>query len=196
MRLNRDTRGIYQNSIETDDNIKEAFLTLLQEKDLNEITISDIAKKACIERSTFYFHYNSIDSLVMRFACDVICKVSYIIRQTGESAITAFPYVILWLANEFSHTPCCDIMQSKYWYKMHEMLETAYLSECVKDIRLRENPDIAPRIMVKAQLLVSGTLCSLEAYTSERFKCDAADLVSVLIDSALQFDQEVQKICK
>lgn len=37
--------------------IKEAFLTLIQTKEYERITVQDIAKEAMINRNTFYLHY-------------------------------------------------------------------------------------------------------------------------------------------
>ena len=47
-----------------DEAICEAFLMLLNEKDLNKITVSDVIKKAGIVRSTFYNHYENISALI------------------------------------------------------------------------------------------------------------------------------------
>ncbi|RIL83445.1 TetR/AcrR family transcriptional regulator, partial [Staphylococcus cohnii] len=41
----------------TQNAIKHAFIQLLNEKDLDKITISDITHKADINRGTFYLHY-------------------------------------------------------------------------------------------------------------------------------------------
>ena len=40
-----------------DEAIRDAFLLILKEKDLNKISVSDIIKRAGIVRSTFYNHY-------------------------------------------------------------------------------------------------------------------------------------------
>lgn len=44
--------------------IKEAFWTLLEENDLNAITIRMITKQAKCNRGTFYYHYESMDALI------------------------------------------------------------------------------------------------------------------------------------
>lgn len=43
--------------------IKDTFLKLMEEKGYKNITITDIAADAQINRKTFYFHYESIDTL-------------------------------------------------------------------------------------------------------------------------------------
>ncbi len=53
---------------ETIDNINKAFVTLLQDKQLSEITVSDICKAADINRSTFYEKYEDVSDLANAYA--------------------------------------------------------------------------------------------------------------------------------
>lgn len=54
-------KNIYQSSKKTNKKIKEAFAKLLQEKkELNNITVTELVKKADITRASFYTHYDSI----------------------------------------------------------------------------------------------------------------------------------------
>ena len=43
--------------IKTKKNLYEALITLMKEKTFEEIKVADICKKALINRSTFYTHY-------------------------------------------------------------------------------------------------------------------------------------------
>lgn len=42
----------------------EAFLTLLQKKDYEFITVKEVCEKAGVNRSTFYLHYEGMDDLL------------------------------------------------------------------------------------------------------------------------------------
>jgi Transcriptional regulator len=44
--------------------IREAFLALLQKKNAEEITVTELAREANIERKTFYLHYNNIQEII------------------------------------------------------------------------------------------------------------------------------------
>ncbi len=44
--------------------IKDAFLLLAKEKDIEKISVSDIIKKTGIVRSTFYNHYENVSDLI------------------------------------------------------------------------------------------------------------------------------------
>lgn len=56
----QETTHIDRRVIKTKRAIKEAFAKLLTQKDINDITISDIAAEANINRKTFYNYYGGI----------------------------------------------------------------------------------------------------------------------------------------
>ena len=66
----------------TEGALKEALLTLLAEKPLAEITVSELARAAHVSRSTFYEHYGNpadvYDAVVNDFARDMAPLVSQV----------------------------------------------------------------------------------------------------------------------
>lgn len=49
---------------ETAESIDDAFLGLLQEKDLELITVKEVCSRAGVSRSTFYLHYETVSDLL------------------------------------------------------------------------------------------------------------------------------------
>ena len=47
----------------TEDAIKDALLTLLQERSLRDLSVTEVARKAQVSRSTFYAHFNNLDEV-------------------------------------------------------------------------------------------------------------------------------------
>ena len=62
----------YKSSIRSKNMIKNAFLELIQEKDANKITVTDIVKRADINRSTFYAHYPDVQGVVEQINAEAI----------------------------------------------------------------------------------------------------------------------------
>lgn len=54
----------YRNSIRSRRLICDALLELLEEKPLEKITVTDIAKRADLNRGTFYLHYDNVNDVV------------------------------------------------------------------------------------------------------------------------------------
>lgn len=52
--------------------IKDAFIDLLQEMDIEKMSISRIAERATINRVTFYLHYRDIPDMLEKMADDMI----------------------------------------------------------------------------------------------------------------------------
>ena len=50
--------------VKTKNAIFKAFVELLNEKDINQITITDVAKRANINRKTFYNYYSDINDVM------------------------------------------------------------------------------------------------------------------------------------
>ncbi len=47
--------------------IQNAFISIILEQDTPKITVTEIARRADIDRKTFYLHYNSTDDIIYEF---------------------------------------------------------------------------------------------------------------------------------
>ena len=56
---NNDSKYFYTASL-----MNQALLSLLEKKDIEFITVTEITKKAGVNRSTFYLHYDNVDDLL------------------------------------------------------------------------------------------------------------------------------------
>lgn len=54
--------------------IREAFLELLEERELDKITVIDIVKRADVTRSTFYVHYPDIYGIIEEIQKEIISR--------------------------------------------------------------------------------------------------------------------------
>jgi len=61
--------------------LQEAFLSLITEKSLQRITVTDVCARADINRSTFYLHYKDIRSLIEEIENEILKCVKYVISQ-------------------------------------------------------------------------------------------------------------------
>ena len=80
--------------IKTKRAIKSAFAKLLSEKDINDITISDIAAVADINRKTFYNYYSGVHEVVDEIENDIISHVDEAITAIDFKNNLASPYLL------------------------------------------------------------------------------------------------------
>lgn len=62
--------------------IKQAFIDLLEEYPLTEITIKDIVEKCGINRNTFYYHFQDLPALI-----------DQIIKEEANTVISEYPSI-------------------------------------------------------------------------------------------------------
>lgn len=67
--------------IKTQSDIKNAFISLLDERPIQKITISALTDRANIGRSTFYLHYHDIYDLWDQIESDVISELGLLYSQ-------------------------------------------------------------------------------------------------------------------
>lgn len=64
---------------ETEASIQEAFLTLLERKQINDISVKDICNIARISRPSFYSHYDDINDLIIKMEYEKSNHISMIL---------------------------------------------------------------------------------------------------------------------
>jgi len=61
--------------IKTKAAIKNAFMQLMTETEANKLTVSDIAAKALVNRSTFYLHYADVAAVMKDIETEIAAKI-------------------------------------------------------------------------------------------------------------------------
>lgn len=84
--------------LKTRESIKTAFMQLTLESELEKITVSEIAEKAKINRSTFYLHYGDVSSVIgdieKEFADEInVCIDDFDISDVYGSIYKTFTYL-------------------------------------------------------------------------------------------------------
>jgi AcrR family transcriptional regulator len=80
--------------IKTKRSIKNAFARLLTEKDINDITISDIAALADINRKTFYNYYAGVHEVVGEIEDDVVRRIDAVLSDVDFTENMNRPYML------------------------------------------------------------------------------------------------------
>ena len=87
--------------------IRTAFYDLLEENDFEKITVSELARKADIDRKTFYLHYSSIDDLMRKESDILVDRVATALAnfEPNESGMLNMRAVFLELDKITSERP-------------------------------------------------------------------------------------------
>ena len=90
----QETTHIDRRVVKTKRAIKEAFAKLLTQKDINDITISDIAAEANINHKTFYNYYGGIYEVVGEIEDDIVRLIDKEVTGIGFHNSLQSPYLI------------------------------------------------------------------------------------------------------
>lgn len=65
--------------------IRDAFVELLEEMDIEKLSVNRIAERATINRVTFYLHYRDIPDMLEKMADDMIENIERILSDTTRN---------------------------------------------------------------------------------------------------------------
>jgi AcrR family transcriptional regulator len=114
--------------IKTRTSIKKAFMTIMLEKDINKITVSDIAEKAMINRSTFYLHYADVNDVMVDIENEIANAISTCVDKFDSSNVYESTYALF---TNISGT--LEEMETMKKFILHST-KSKYIIEKLKDI--------------------------------------------------------------
>jgi len=168
--------------------IMDSFFLLINEKNYDKITVSDVVKKSGIVRSTFYNHYENVMELVDAAEDKTIDDIfslmeSFHPRNDHELCKSYFLAICNYtkdnpfLSNLFK-SPRGDSFLEKAMTMFHR-----YVSETGKD------GDVIPKSREHFTFLIAGTIGFtvgvLHKWSAENFESSAEDVADVLAEAFL-----------
>lgn len=73
--------------LKTRTSIKKAFMALVESSDMTKITVSELAAKAMVNRSTFYLHYEDVAAVAADIENAIATKIGELISEFDISNI-------------------------------------------------------------------------------------------------------------
>ncbi len=80
-----DPQDVDRRARRTRESLRRAMGKLLMERDLKDISVTEVAALADVNRSTFYLHYEDIDDLYRRTEDDIVRRISALIAAQPAS---------------------------------------------------------------------------------------------------------------
>lgn len=101
----------YRNSLRSKRLIREAFMTLVQKKDIDKITIKEITDMCDLSRNTFYLHYQDVYAILEESQDETINHLNDVLDNHKDNKLVNAPFPFL---KEITDT----IMENKESYKI------------------------------------------------------------------------------
>lgn len=167
-------------AIKTKKAIREAFLTLLKDRNINRITVAEISRRADLGRGTFYLHYRDVYDLYNQIENDLYTDLEKIFdRSYPSSDHTNLRYLINTITEYIESNRNIFLLLSRpdsCGKVMHKLKIMFY-----KKVLLEEpDLDILDYDVVESMFIVSGVIGVLEEWLSEELKLPQKKIAEML----------------
>lgn len=153
--------GLDRRQIKTKKAIYAAFFDLLKEKDMSKITITELARRADIDRKTFYLHFNSISDIYNELGTKMVEILKETITGFGDGGFIDSPYDLFMTVNDILNEKLDllrDIMKSNDFTAFVFNIKDEFCNELIKMYEQTDFTD-SERFKLKAEFIASGTVC-------------------------------------
>ena len=158
--------------------IKETFINLLEQKDINKITVSEICKTADINRSTFYRYYLDVYDLLSKIQDELIEKLKNI-KADKKYTVESFSEEILNIFLEEKKLIKILFDTNENIYFLNTILEVAY-QKC-KETWLEENVELNEEEIEYASVFIfNGALGIVNYWVKNNFDKPVKEIVETI----------------
>lgn len=146
----------------TDQAIKDAYFSLIRERGTTRITISEVARRADIDRKTFYLHYDSLKDVLDEYIEKRISHIEALLADTDyltDPFNVGIIYSIINSANEaeleFLESISASESDNDLWNQISDVLT----EKAVEIYKPHTAPEIDEKVLrVYADYFISGAL--------------------------------------
>lgn len=181
-------RREYRNSVRSRRMIREAFLELLEEKEFGKITVTDIVKRADLNRSTFYAHYPDVNGVIEEIQDEIINRNMEMVKQIKYRNILKDPMPYL---NSISTT----LEENMRWYSLMGHSEDVHLhldkyrkimaDDIMNDPEIPEDIRNARFIEIRINFFVGGIMNTYQQWAEGKLNSTLPE-ISTEIASLIQ----------
>jgi AcrR family transcriptional regulator len=178
-----------QRKIKTQQAIQEAFLQLRKEKNLEQISVTELSRLARISKATFYLHYRDIFDLSEKLQIEVIRQILDQI-DISSSALEQWPEFTKRMMSAMGETHhLMEILFSGSQMSMFPMLLENQLRESILGQSQQFNKDI--ELSIRLTYHVQG---SYHAYMRHAGNKSIEEILRIITDFSTEL--QPQKTCR
>lgn len=171
----------YRSAIRSRKMIREAFAELMNEKPIDKITVTDIVKKADLNRGTFYAHYEDTRAVIEQIENEVIEKMINVLSTFRYKSFIKDPKPILNMIAKY-------LEEDKDFYK--KLINAGSSEQFLVKLRkilikyLFTNSDIPKEIKegkefeIRVNFFAGGMINLYQTWFKEELKCELNDITN------------------
>ena len=169
----------YRNAVRSKTMIRQAFLELLQEKPYEKITVTDIAQRADLNRSTFYAHYPDVQGLIEEIEEEIINRSMQLLSEVTCQNIFQDPKIFLKILVqpvEENKKLYQLLVQSDYAGRQLYRINEAFASYVLNSPEIPENLRSSKYFAVRINFFIGGIINTYCQWLTGELDCSLDDI--------------------
>ena len=176
----------YKSALRSKRMIRQAFMELMQEKEFSKITVTDIVRRADLNRSTFYAHYPDVRGVVEELQEEMLEQTLKMIEDEN-----------LWLVIEDPLPYVRQIIQATkenlvFYKRIGNTLDVRlfldkFRRQVAEDLRdrsdLPESVRNSPVLAVNIHFITGGVMNTLQQWAEGALDCSLDDLACLVAEN-------------
>jgi AcrR family transcriptional regulator len=169
----------YRNAVRSKTMIRQAFLELLQEKPYEKITVTDIAQRADLNRSTFYAHDPDVQGLIEEIEEEIINRSMQLLSEVTCQNIFQDPKIFLQILVqpvEENKKLYQLLVQSDYAGRQLYRINEAFASYVLNSPEIPENLRSSKYFAVRINFFIGGIINTYYQWLTGELDCSLDDI--------------------
>ncbi|WP_143315006.1 TetR/AcrR family transcriptional regulator [Clostridium sp. HBUAS56017] len=151
----------YKSAIRSRRLIRQAFVDLMQEKNLEKITVTDIVTRAYINRGTFYAHYQDTRAVIEQIENDIIEKLLEFLGESHYKNFFQNPLPLLlkiskWLEDDLDFYKI--LINSNGSEQFLVKLKNIFVNYMENDSDIQKHIKKTPEFLIQAHFFTGGII--------------------------------------
>ncbi len=173
----------YRSSLRSKQMIKEALLSLMIEKPFDKISITDIVKRADINRGTFYAHYPNTSEVLKSISESVVDEIAAVFSTYDASAVLVSPEQFLRPITAFlMRDPgyYAKLVQADRFYEVLNDTRYRAIDKILADLKPALTFEMYTTLTIVLDYAISGILTVYEDILLKRIPVSLEDSVEYI----------------
>ena len=170
----------YRSALRSRRLIRQAFQELLREKPFEKITVTDIVKRADINRSTFYAHYPDVRGLVEELLNDVVDRSIHLVAELNYTTIFEDPSVFLdgLLEIGMEHMEVYKLMgNSDFVLRQVDQIKTEFLEKAITAVDIPEQIRTSNAYKIQINFFIGGIMNTFQQWMTGTLDCPVEEIM-------------------
>lgn len=169
----------YRSAVRSRRLIRQAFLELLKEKKFEKITVTDIVKRADINRSTFYAHYPDVMGLVEELVEEVVSRSTELVRDMDIRTIfqNPAPFLSSLITIGQENAELYRLLgKSDFSLRQVEKLKSVLAEKAVTEVNIPESIRMSSDYRIRVSFFLGGIMNTYQQWIMGDLECTMEEI--------------------